>query len=320
MKKISIKKSIIAAAFSAVIAGSAISVPANAAVKPNIETALSWAVSIANDNSHGYSQINRNGPDYDCSSLVCNALKKAGFNIGGATYTGNMQSELTKHGFTWIPWSSIGSTKNLRRGDILLYHRNGNDGHTEFYLGNNRNVGARGTYNHPERGDQTGLEILVGSYVNDGWQGVLRYNGAAINNSTEPAPAMGTVWLSGDTYIFNTTQTMYKDKSCKTVAGTIKAKQQKVFVSFFKANNGKDTIGKTSDGYYIYVRRNNSLFVNAYVTVNCDVLNVRSGAGTSYDVVNTMKRGKTVRVTRYSGSWAYSPDAKGWFSLNYVRG
>lgn len=321
MKKTNIRKALVSTVFSAVIACSALpSVMSASAASPSIETALNWAVSIANDNSHGYSQTNRQGPDYDCSSLVCNALKKGGFSIGGATYTGNMKDALTKNGFEWIPWSQIGSTSKLKRGDILLYHYNGNKGHTEFYLGNNKNVGARGTYGHPEQGDQTGKEIVVAAYNNDGWQGVLRYKGNIINDSTEPAPAMGTVWLTNDIYIFNTAQTLYKNKACTTAAGTIKAKQQKRFTAFYKAANGKDTIGKTSDGYYVYLRKNTALNVNAYVTVNCDVLNVRKGASTSYDIVTRMKRGKTVRVSKYSGTWAYSPDVKGWFSLNYVVG
>ena len=36
-----------------------------------IEKAVEWAISIANDNSHGYDQAHRDGPDYDCSSLIC---------------------------------------------------------------------------------------------------------------------------------------------------------------------------------------------------------------------------------------------------------
>ena len=56
-----------------------------------VESAISWAVSIANDNSHGYSQINRWGPDYDCSSLVISAFRNAGVDVGAATYTGNMR-------------------------------------------------------------------------------------------------------------------------------------------------------------------------------------------------------------------------------------
>lgn len=67
-----------------------------------VESAISWAVSIANDNSHGYSQINRWGPDYDCSSLVISAFRNAGVDVGAATYTGNMRSQLTQHGFQWI--------------------------------------------------------------------------------------------------------------------------------------------------------------------------------------------------------------------------
>ena len=151
-----------------------LSVQTNAA-DTAIENALAWAVSIANDDSHGYSQQNRQGPDYDCSSLVINSLKHAGINTGGASYTGDMRTELTKHGFTWIPWSQIGNVSNLQRGDILLY-RGASSGHTEMYLGNNKNVGAHGTYGHPEKGDQTGKEISVADYWYDKWNGVLRYN------------------------------------------------------------------------------------------------------------------------------------------------
>ena len=57
------------------------------------ESAVQWAINIANDNRHGYSQANRWGnPDYDCSSLVISAWQQAGVPVksNGATYTGNM--------------------------------------------------------------------------------------------------------------------------------------------------------------------------------------------------------------------------------------
>ena len=59
-----------------------------------IESAVNWAVKIANDNSHGYDQNSRWGPNYDCSSLVISAFEQAGCKVksGGATYTGNMKS------------------------------------------------------------------------------------------------------------------------------------------------------------------------------------------------------------------------------------
>ena len=61
------------------------------------ESALSWAIKIANDPSHGYSQASRWGnPDYDCSSFVISAYKAAGVPINTAivNYTGNMQGLL----------------------------------------------------------------------------------------------------------------------------------------------------------------------------------------------------------------------------------
>ena len=114
-----------------------------------VETAISWAISIANDNSHGYSQQSRWGPDYDCSSFVISAFKYAGVDTGSATYTGNMRSQFTAHGFQWIPWSSIGGVGNLQRGDILLNEKT----HTEIYLGNNQNVGAHSNRGYPQTGD-----------------------------------------------------------------------------------------------------------------------------------------------------------------------
>jgi hypothetical protein len=60
------------------------------------ESALSWAIAIAKDQSHGYSQQQRWGPDYDCSSLVISAYKQAGvpINTQVVNYTGNMSGLL----------------------------------------------------------------------------------------------------------------------------------------------------------------------------------------------------------------------------------
>ena len=138
-----------------------------------IEAAISWAVSIANDTDglHLYSQSVRWGPSYDCSSFVISAFQNAGVDTGSASWTGNMKSEFTKHGFEWISWSDIGNVSNLQRGDVLLYHNDSTrDGHTEIYLGNNTNVGAHSA-NRPAA-DQ----ISVSGYYYHPWQGVLRYN------------------------------------------------------------------------------------------------------------------------------------------------
>lgn len=163
----------------------------NANAASVVENAISWAVAIANDNSHGYSQQSRWGPDYDCSSFVITAFKNAGVDTGSATYTGNMRSQFTAHGFRWIPWSSIGGVSNLQRGDILLNEKT----HTEIYLGNNQNVGAHSNRGYPQTGDQTGTEVSVSGYYYHPWDGVLRYAG--------PNPCICSTDYAGD-YIVNT--------------------------------------------------------------------------------------------------------------------
>ena len=148
---------------------------ANAA-SPVVESAISWAVSIANDNSHGYSQRSRWGPDYDCSSLVISAFRHAGVNVGTATTTYNMRTQFMQHGFQWIPWAQIGGVSNLQRGDVLL----NDNSHTEIYLGNKQNVGAHSDRGYPQTGDQTGTEISVSGYYYHPWLGVLRYAGSDV--------------------------------------------------------------------------------------------------------------------------------------------
>lgn len=212
-----------------------------ASTSPSVENAVSWAVSIANDNSHGYSQTSRLGPDYDCSSLVISALKKAGFNTGGATYTGNM-TNLTACGFEWIPWSSIGSVSNLKRGDILL----NKEYHTAFYLGNNQLVEAHGRSqadkNYDPRpvsvaktlpGDQDGQEIRVTNYYwySHGWDGILR-----CNNPVNPNSCGCSTDYAG-TYVVSTERsplTMRSGHGTGYSAVTYIPKGSKVYVS--KAN------------------------------------------------------------------------------------
>lgn len=160
------------------------------------ESALKWAVNIANDQSHGYSQANRWGPDYDCSSLAIASYKQAGVNTGNATYTGNM-SDLLNHGFTEVTNKvNLNTGSGLQPGDILYYHKSGNIGHTALYAGNNQIVHARGqSYGSPKTGDQ-GSEIAVTPYYRGSWQHVYRYTAggsASTPAQTTPVQEMCTV-------------------------------------------------------------------------------------------------------------------------------
>ena len=143
-----------------------------------IETYVQNAINIANDNTHGYSQANRWGKDYDCSSLVITVVENAGIPVkskGGATYTGNMLSAFKRCGFTDVTnLVNLATGAGLIRGDILLNRMH----HTEIYIGNGRNVGAHISETGGvtgQTGDQTGKEICTNAYYNYPWSNVLRY-------------------------------------------------------------------------------------------------------------------------------------------------
>jgi peptidoglycan hydrolase-like protein with peptidoglycan-binding domain len=99
-------------------------------------------------------------------------------DVGQATYTGNMRSELLKHGFADVTASiNLASGANLKPGDILLYHIGGTAGHTAMYAGQGQIVHARGqSYGSSRPGDQ-GAEIAVTPYYRGKWTTVLRYAG-----------------------------------------------------------------------------------------------------------------------------------------------
>ena len=142
-----------------------------------IENAIAWALEIAGDASHGYDQTSRWGPDYDCSSFVISAFKKAGLPLT-ATYTGNMKYDFLRNGFYVVADGS------LVRGDVLLHEKN----HTALYLGDGMLVQAsineKGAIKGGAVGDQTGREIYVRSYYDYPWDCVLRYGVGVAENAT----------------------------------------------------------------------------------------------------------------------------------------
>lgn len=148
-----------------------------------IEKAVTWALQVAQDSSHGYDQIHRWGPDYDCSSLVIAALQQAGVRVkdAGATYTGNMLQAFLRCGFEDVTAEiNLNTGAGLQRGDVLLNVRH----HTAMCIGSGQIVHASinedGKVTGGKTGDQTGREICVRSYYkySKGWDKVLRYVGS----------------------------------------------------------------------------------------------------------------------------------------------
>lgn len=147
-----------------------------------VEKAVDYMKKIAADNSHGYSQINRWGPDYDCSSLVISAYQQAGIPVKdkGATYTGNMYSVFTSCGFKDVTSKiNLATGKGLIAGDVLLNHAD----HTAMMISSSQlaqaSIDENGGIIGGKVGDQTGYEIATRSYYNYPWNCVLRYPEAA---------------------------------------------------------------------------------------------------------------------------------------------
>lgn len=158
-----------------------------------IEKATSWAIGIANDNSHGYSQASRWGnPDYDCSSLVISAWEQAGVKVKtkGATYTGNMLPTFLACGFKNVTAScNLATGAGMQRGDVLLNVVN----HTAMYIGNGQIVHARSSEGNTLGGDQSGNEIRVQNFFNYPWDYVLRYTESSASPVASNTPISNNV-------------------------------------------------------------------------------------------------------------------------------
>lgn len=167
---------------------------------PNIMKAVKFMIDIANDDTHGYDQVHRNGPNYDCSSLVGTALHEAGFDVSPYSWTGNLEAQLIAAGFVnckapWLP------------GDVHLKTHQ----HVVMSISNSQiayaSINEKGTVTGGRSGDQTGKEICIRSYYeySGGWDVHLRYVGQ--NTDVAPDVSVDTIareviagkWGNGDT-------------------------------------------------------------------------------------------------------------------------
>ena len=167
---------------------------------PNIMKAVKFMIYTANDDTHGYDQTHRNGPNYDCSSLVGTALHEAGFDVSPYSWTGNLEAQLRAAGFVdcKAPWLA---------GDIHLNTQS----HVVMSINNTQIVQAsineKGTVTGGQTGDQTGNEICIRDYYeySGGWDVHLRYAGQNTDVTTNVSidtiarEVIAGKWGNGDT-------------------------------------------------------------------------------------------------------------------------
>lgn len=126
----------------------------------------------------------------DCSSLVLEAAKQAGYPTGDATFTGDMRAGLEAVGWAVIPYAQTGGdADNLATGDLLLSESaSGGVGHVAGYVGDERLAEAwidglgdiMGSAEGDGPGDDTGGETrVIGFYAHPytqagRWTHVLR--------------------------------------------------------------------------------------------------------------------------------------------------
>ena len=176
-----------------------------------VEKAVKWALAIAADPTHGYSQGaenatekhpytgSREGIDYDCSALVYHAFQHGGFPIieawhknpeymrlyQGKQYSGDADTIWTDlqvvGGFSKYSWDSV--KNKLRRGDILCDPEH----HVGIYIGGGKTVEARGV-NNPRGGDwrtgDQGGEIDIYEAQGRDWKEVYRYTGEKVSKNS----------------------------------------------------------------------------------------------------------------------------------------
>lgn len=175
------------------------------------------------DWSLGYDQSQRwniyDGGECDCSSLVIWALKQAGFDTGSASYTGDMSSNLTKRGWTRIPYKGL---YQVKAGDILLNDQY----HTAAVISGSgataklaqASIDERGRATGGSAGDQSGRETNTRQvyYYSHGWDCILRYSGA------DSAPSgTDTKTLDVDGYIGPQSVSEWQRQMGTTVDGVV---------------------------------------------------------------------------------------------------
>lgn len=218
-----------------------------------IDDAVAFAVHIANDNSHGYSQQVRslfnitNPKSFDCSSLVITSfyyafiknglIEQAEYLKNHCSYTGNMMY-MTNCGFEVVARNQTAHA-SMVKGDIELNTTH----HTALAIDKDNIVHARTSEGTSNTTDDSGNEIRVQPWYlySKKWDIRLRFTGKGIDFSNlKPSnislPSSATSDSSTKSYL-----------SLGDTGSEVKSLQQKLNKLGYKGVDGKSL---TEDGQF----------------------------------------------------------------------
>lgn len=139
-----------------------------------INTAVNWAVAIANDDTYRYvyGGWGRDDGGYDCGHFVITAYDKAGLGVidAGATYTDNMRAAFLECGFEDITSEiNLSTGSGLKKGDVLIRKKTASrDGHAALVQEDDGTT--------VEAMDSAHGIVANVAYRNAGWNYILRYS------------------------------------------------------------------------------------------------------------------------------------------------
>ncbi len=215
-----------------------------------IHDAVEFAVNIANDNNHGYSQRIRSlyeiddPKSFDCSSLVCTAYYYA-FMKNGLTqqarylkehcsYTGNMLN-MCNCGFEVVARNQTAHVQMIK-GDLELNTTH----HVAMAIDKDNIVHARSSEGTADTKDNSGNEIRTQPWYmySHGWTHRLRFTGNGIDftalTTDTDKPAIKLTTPTGGKYMFEPETVKAGDKNTSVLL-----LQEILRARGFKGKNGK---------------------------------------------------------------------------------
>ncbi len=142
----------------------------------NINNANDYMYNLVTNKGHGYSQENRYGPDYDCSSSIMTSLKMGGkFDVPiKGVNTASMKKYLEKIGY-----KVVSNGEKPQKNDIKLRPATSKrGGHVVMFRSSTMVMEFSSSRGHKEKGDQTGTESWCHKWNadrNDDFTYTLRY-------------------------------------------------------------------------------------------------------------------------------------------------